>query len=467
MTVLMTDQISDSDVEELRADFRGLLLRQGDEGYDTARTIWNAMYDSSPSLIAQCRSTADVVAAVRFASRLGLKPAVRGGGHGAPGYSVCDGLVIDLTLMGGARVDPIAKTAEVQGGAIWGVVDHETQLYGLATVGGTVSETGVGGLALGGGYGWLTRKHGLTLDNVLGVEIVTADGDVHRVDTDHEPELFWGVRGGGGNFGVVTSFTLQLHEVGPIILGGLVSWPFEQARKVLEFLRGFGPAAPEELGVHAFIGTAPEGPLFPQGKWGHRYITLMVCYNGALEEGEKLLRPLRDLGEPMVDVIGPMPYRVHQSLLDTSGPGPFGSRSYWKSGYLHDLSDEMIDTFINQVDKVTSPLTLFEISLVEGAANRVDRDATAFSNRDVRFNNVMVSCWSDAADDDEMIAAARDYFDAMTPYYSSVYSNYLGREDGARVRDAYSASGWDRLRKIKATYDPTNLFSRNQNISPE
>jgi FAD/FMN-containing dehydrogenase len=460
--------VSDTDIELLGRDFRGPLLRPGDAGYDAAREIWNAMYDRRPALIAQCAGVADVAAIVSFAREGGWSPSVRGGGHGAPGYAVCDGdIMIDLRRMRGVRIDPGRRTARVQGGATWGDFDHEAQLFGLAVPGGTVSTTGVAGLTLGGGYGWLTRKHGLTLDNLLSVDLVTADGSAITVSRDQDPELFWAVRGGGGNFGVVTSFEFQLHDVGPMVLGGALAWPFDQAHKVLRTYRDIGIETPEELGLSMYIMHAPSVEPFPAELQGQRALMMVACFNGPLEEGETLLRPLRAAGHAVLDTIGPISYRDQQRQLEGTGAAQFGHRSHWKSGYLRNLTDEAIDEFMEQAGKATSKLTIAELSTIDGAANRVDPGETSCAKRGGRWNHVQITCWDDPREDEEQVSYARSVFAAMAAHYDGgVYVNFLDVVDQGQIPEAYEEGAWSRLRDVKRRIDPANLFRRNQNIPP-
>ncbi|WP_230396583.1 FAD-binding oxidoreductase [Streptomyces blattellae] len=457
----------DEVVSALRGRFRGPILRPGDDGYDDARAIWNAMHDARPALILRATGTADVCAAVDFAREGGWTPAVRGGAHGVPGHAVCENdLMIDLSLMRAVRVDAEARVAHVQGGATWGDFDHEAQLFGLAVPGGAVSQTGVGGLTLGGGYGWLTRKYGLTLDNLRSVDIVTADGRARTVSETNEPDLFWAVRGGGGNFGIVPSFEFQLHPVGPMVLGGAVLWPFERAGEVLRFYRDFGVDSPRELGINSAVVTVPANPLFPPELHGRKVYAVFVCWNGPFDEGETVLKPLRALAEPLLDLIQPLPYTAQQQMVDQLGSGPFGRRQYWKTGYLDEFDDAAIDAFLASAEHATGA-TQCELNTIAGAANEVDPAATAFTKRNGRWNHVHIQCWEDASDDEANLAEARRVGELMTPHYAGgAYVNFLDVEDPARVRQAYDETTWTRLRNIKTAYDPGNLFRRNQNIPP-
>jgi FAD/FMN-containing dehydrogenase len=461
-------KVSDADVELLAREFRGPLLRRDDPGYDAARVIWNAMHDRRPALIAQCTGVADAVAIVKFARDGGWHPSVRGGGHGAPGYAVCDGdIMIDMCRMKGVRVDARRRTARVGAGATWGDFDREAQLFGLAVPGGTVSTTGVAGLTLGGGYGWLTRKHGLTLDSLLSVDLVTADGSAITVSKESDPELFWAIRGGGANFGVVTSFEFGLHDVGPTVLGGTLAWPFDQAHEVLRTYRDFGIETPEELGLSAYLMHAPAFAPFPAELWDQPALLMVVCFNGPIEEGEALLRPLRAAGRPALDMIGPISYTDQQQVLEGTGAAQFGHRSHWKSGYIKNLTDAAIDEFVEQAGRATSKLTIAELSTIDGAANRVDPSEASCAKRGGRWNHVQITCWDDPREDAERVAYARSVAGAMAAHYDGgVYVNFLDVVDQGQIPEAYEEGAWSRLRAAKRRVDPTNMFRRNQNIPP-
>ncbi|MFN0119993.1 MAG: FAD-binding oxidoreductase [Blastocatellia bacterium] len=443
-------------VADLRARMRGQVLMSGDAGYDAARRIWNAMINKRPALIARCEGAADVREAVRFAVAHEMLVSVRGGGHNVAGTAVCDGvLMIDLSLMKGIRVDPVARTAWAQPGLLWQDFDRETQAYGLATTGGVVGETGIAGLTLGGGVGWLVRKHGLTCDNLLAVDVVTADGELRHASAEASEDLFWAVRGGGGNFGVVTAFHYQLHEVSTI-LGGLVIHPRAAARDVIRFHRDFITAAPEELTSYCALLTAPDG---------NPVVALASCYCGDPEEGERALRPLREFGSPLVDGMKAMPYAGMQGLF---GPAfPWGNRNYWKSSFLRELPDAAIDKVVEHANQTRSPLSAVIVEYYGGAASRVAVDATAFAHREASFNIVITGQWKDAAEDTLHINWVRGCWEAVTPWASgAVYMNALSGDEGpAVVRDAYGAN-YARLAALKARLDPKNLFRMNQNITP-
>ncbi len=443
-------------VDDLRARMRGPLLAAGDDGYDAARRIWNAMIDKRPCLIARCAGTADVLEAVRFVATQGLLVSVRGGGHNVAGTAVCDdGLMIDLSLMKGIHVDPATQTAWAQPGVLWQDFDHETQAFGLATTGGVVGETGIAGLTLGGGVGWLVRKHGLVCDNLLAADVVTADGQLRRATSHENAELFWGLRGGGGNFGVVTAFQYRLHPV-PAILGGLVIHPRAAARDVVRFHRDFVASAPEELTSYVALLTSPDGlPV----------VGVASCYCGDLREGERVLSPLRKFGSPLVDQMQPMPYTGMQGLF---GPSfPWGHRNYWKSSFLRELPDAAIDAVVTHTDRGRSPLSAVALEYYGGAASRVAPGATAFPHRAASYNLIVLGQWREAAEDSVHIAWARDLWDAVQPWSSgAVYMNALGEDENQNaVRDAYGAN-YARLAALKATIDEKNLFRLNQNIAP-
>jgi FAD/FMN-containing dehydrogenase len=447
-------------VEALAGGLRGALLQPGAPGYDTARNIWNGMIDRHPALIVRCAGTADVVAAVRFARTHDLLVAVKGGGHNVAGNAVCDGgLMIDLTEMRGVHVDPVARRAQAQGGATWGDFDAETQLYGLATTGGLISSTGVAGLTLGGGIGWLSKSHGLACDNLISVDLVTADGDILTASETENSELFWGLKGGGGNFGIATSFEFQLHPVGPEVFGGMVVYPLEQALDCLALFRELMAGAPDQLAGMAVMGSAPDG---------QKAVILFTVYNGDPKEGEALLQPMREMGAPILDTMGVMPYRVVQTLIDASVP--HGRRYYFKSSFLDALPDDAIETVIEQRVKCPSPQSKIIIEFLGGAFGRVPREATVFDHRRARHNLLVIGAWEDAAADDTNRAWARETWAVMQDHASEgVYINYLGTEadEGSdRVRAALGPGKYDRLVALKTRYDPDNMFRMNQNIRP-
>ncbi|MGH2931241.1 MAG: FAD-binding oxidoreductase [Gaiellaceae bacterium] len=455
------------EVERLRADVRGPVILPADPGYDAARAIWNGAIDRRPACIARCTGVADVVAAVRFARERDLLVAVRSGGHGVGGHALCeDGLVIDLSPMKGIRVDPVARTARAEAGVLWGELDRETQLHGLATVGGIVTHTGIAGLTLGGGIGWLMRKHGATVDNLVSVDLVTADGEVLTASGDEHPDLFWGVRGGGGNFGVVTSFEYRLHPVGPIVLAGPVFYSLDDAPEVLRFYREFIAAAPDELTTIFDLSVAPPVPFLPQEVHGKPIVMVGACYAGSPDEGTEVVRPLKQFGRPIVDLLEPKPYTSLQSMFDPLVP--HGWHRYWKSVELPPLTDDAIDTLVEHASAFTSPKSYCIVFQLGGALSRVGQDETAFSQRDAAHNVNINAVWTeDDPEGERHVAWAREFFSAMQPQAGEhVYVNFLGDEGADRVRQAYGERQYERLAELKRTYDPTNFFRLNQNIEP-
>lgn len=435
----------------------GALLLPDHADYDAARHVWNGMIDRRPAAIARCQSVTDVQAAVNFAREQGLEIAVRGGGHNAAGLAVVDdGLVIDLTAMNAVQVDPAQRLAYVGGGATWGDFDTATQEHGLAATGGAISSTGVAGLTLGGGIGWLMRSMGLACDNLVGAEVVLADGSVVTTSETERPELLWGLRGGGGNFGVVTEFTFKLHPLGGVYAGMLV-YPREMATTGLRHFRVESDASSDALTVFSAMICSPEGaPIF----------AYVVAYAGDEADGIQAAAPYRALGEPLADLVQPMPYTALQRMLDDGFPA--GLNVYWRSHFLAGLPDEAIDILVSWANAAPSPLNAVLIEQLGGAVTHIGRDDTAFDHRDAAVNLAIIARWGDPAEADANIAWARGLWDAMQPFARGVYVNYLGVGDNPdRVRDAYSAAKYARLAALKHTYDPQNLFHRNQNIRPE
>jgi FAD/FMN-containing dehydrogenase len=468
MTAIQTPQarpLEASAFDELGGSFRGELLLPTSPGYDAARRIWNGAIDRRPACIARCTGVADVVAAVRFARERDLLVGVRSGGHGVGGHALCHGgLVIDLSPMKGIRVEPTRRTARAEAGVLWGELDRETQVFGLATVGGIVSHTGVSGLTLGGGIGWLMRKYGATVDNLLSVDLVTADGELVTASEDENPDLFWGVRGGGGNFGIVTSFEYRLHPVGPIVLAGPIFHPLDDAPEVLRFYRELAAVAPDELTTIVELELAPPLPFLPDDVQGKPIVMVGACYAGLPEDGAEVVRSLKGFGSPIVDWLEPKPYVALQSMFDPLVP--HGWHRYWKSVELPTLTDGAIDTLIDHTSRITSPRSYTIILQLGGALGRVPEDTTAFSQRDATHNVVINAVWTeDDPEGDRHIAWARDFSDALQPHARDrVYVNFLGDEGPDRVRQAYGAAKYDRLLELKRAYDPTNFFRLNQNI---
>jgi hypothetical protein len=438
-----------------RARLRGPLLLSGDEGYDEARTVWNALIDHRPALIARCSGAADVVAAVQFARRHGLLVSIKGGGHGVAGKAVCDGgLMIDLSRMKSIRVDPVARIVRAEPGVLGTDLDRETQAFGLATPVGTVSTTGIAGLTLGGGQSWLGSKFGFAIDNLLSVDIVTADGTLRTASATQHEDLFWGIRGAGHNFGVVTSFEYRLHPVGPV-LGGLVIHPLSEAVNVLRFYREFTASQPDELQTWAGILTAPDG---------NTVVALVPCYVGSLNEGERLLAPLRRFGNPVADTVAPIPYVTMQTLFDAALPP--GRLGYWKTGLTNRIDDAVIATTVEYARQVPSPHTIIIFAELHGAYSRVGKTDTAYYHRDMQYDLIALSVWTDPADTERNIRWTRDIFAGWEPYLApAAYVNDLGDEGEERVRSAYGEN-YARLVALKAKYDPTDFFRLNQNIKP-
>jgi FAD/FMN-containing dehydrogenase len=444
---------------ELANAFSGQLLKPLDAGYEEARKVYNGLVDKRPVLIARCRGVADVVDAIGLTRKLGLEVAVRGGGHNVAGRATIDGgLMIDLAPMKGIHVDPKSRMARAQGGVTWAELNRETQLHGLAVTGGVVSSTGIAGLTLGGGLGWLMGKYGLALDNLRSVELVTAEGKVLRASKDEEPNLFWAVRGGGGNFGVVTSFEFQLHQVGPAITGGLIAHPFDRARDLLRFFRDSTASLPDEHMIFGGLIHAPDGS-------GTKLAAMVTCHCGSLVDGQKAMRPLKEFQSPVVDALGPIPYCQLNGMLDAAYPK--GALNYWKSSFLSQLSDEAIDTMIDSFAQCPTPMGQLLLEHFHGAATRVGVSDTAFPHRTEGYNFLALCEWMEPADNDRCIAWARETYARMKPFMASGrYVNYLADDEtGEPVAAAYGPN-YRRLQQLKAKYDPKNFFRMNQNIRP-
>jgi FAD/FMN-containing dehydrogenase len=450
--------------------FQGPQITPDHADYDAARAVWNGAVDRRPLLIARCSGTPDVAAAVRFARDHDLEIAVRGGSHNVAGTAVCDGgIVIDLSAMRAVCVDAVGRTASVQGGALWGDVDHETQAHGLATTGGIVGHTGVAGLTLGGGLGFLMRKHGLAVDNLLGAEVVTAEGRIIRASADEHPDLFWALRGGGGNFGVVSSFQFALHPVGPTVMAGPVFWSADDTADVLRFYRDFAAEAPDELGTVVRLGTVPPLPVIPEDLHWRPAVAIACCYAGAVEEGERVVRDLRRFGTPLVDLFAPRPYAAFQSALDDTVL--HGWHYYWKAADLAGLSDDAISVIADHAYAARSPRSYSAMFHMRGAVARVAQDATAYAGRDVTHNIVIDAVWlpeESVAHAAAETAWVRRFFRDLEPHRADgVYVNFLDADDdSSRVREAYGDRTYRRLAEVKAKYDPDNVFRHNKNIRP-
>jgi FAD binding domain/Berberine and berberine like len=447
--------------------FKGEQLRPGDAGYDEARAVWNGLFDRRPTLIARCSSTEDVVAAVNHGREHGLEIAVRSGGHSAAGHStVDDGLLIDLSQMKGINVDPDSQTCVAQPGLTWGEFDGATQAYGLAVTGGRFSTTGIAGLLLASGSGWLERKCGLTADNLISAEVVTADGRVLRASKDENPDLFWGVRGGGGNFGIVTKFELRLHKIGPMIYGGMLVCAPDSGGRILEFMREYMADAPEDLGTGVAFVSAPPEPFVPEEMHFKPVVGIVVCWTGSKEEGEKVLAPIREVAQPLMDMVDVMPYVALQSMLD--GGGPYGIRGYVKAEFLSELSDDAIATLVQQGSNRPGPMAQLLLEPLGGAIAKTSEEETALGRRDVKWCYHALSMWMDPSQEaaDAHVAWAKGLTEALKSYTrDGVYLNFTSEDDDDRVRSTYGPK-YERLQALKAKYDPDNLFHRNANIKP-
>jgi FAD/FMN-containing dehydrogenase len=447
--------LSDEIVEAFRASLRGGLLRPHDDTYQTARSVWNAMIDRRPALIARCAGAADVIASVTFAREHGLPLSIKGGGHNVAGIAICDdGLMLDLSHLKSLRIDPLSRTARAEPGVTWGELDAEAQTFGLATIGVDVSSVGIAGVTLGGGFGWLVRSHGLACDNLLSVDIVTADGRFLKASSTENADLFWGLQGGGGNFGVVTSFEFQLHPVGQL-LAGVLFYPLTKANDVFRLFREYTSAAPDELTLWALLLTDADGSSMA---------ALFVCDNGTGEDAKRMVSSLRAFGPPLEDHVGHMSYRALQTMFDAAFPA--GRRSYWKSSFMRELSDGAIDVMVSRFARVPSPHSAVLIEHLGGAVSGIGPDETAFHARNVPYSVLILSVWPDAGGSRQNIDWTDEFWEAIQPFSADgVYVNYLGDEGEDRVKAAYGTN-YQRLVELKNTYDPTNLFRVNQNIRP-
>jgi FAD/FMN-containing dehydrogenase len=453
-------------VDELAATLRGGLVRPDDSNYDQQRRVWNGSIDRYPALIARCAGAADVIAAVRFAGTHGLLVSVRGGGHSFPGLSTNDGgILIDLSLMKGIRVDPEARTVRAQAGVLLGELDRETQAFGLAVPAGIVTHTGLAGLTLGGGIGFLMREYGLTIDNLLSVDLITAEGEFVKASERENADLFWGVRGGGGNFGIVTEFEFRLNPVGPHVVAGPVFWPIEDTPNVLRFYRDWIADCPDQLMTLIVQRKAPPLPVVPPDVVGRRVVAAVCCYAGSVEEGVKVVRPLKEYGSPVLDLCVPKPFVVHQAMFDASfEPGWW---YYVRSCDVAELTDGVIDVMAEHGQQITSPITSLGVWQMGGAVSRVGEDETAFHGRGAGHTfNINGNAFSSAGFEAER-QWARSYWSALAPYHTSVYVNFLMDEGRERVQEAYGGPKYERLKALKKRYDPTNLFRLNQNIPPD
>lgn len=451
-------------VDAFDAGLRGEVLSLVSPGYEETRSIWNAMIDKKPALIVRCRGVADICQSIEFARSRGLLVSVRGGGHNIAGNSLVDrGMMIDLSQMSSVRVDPVEKTARVEPGAILADLDHEAQAFGLATPVGYNSTTGIAGLTLGGGFGWLSRKYGLTADNLLSADVVTSDGRLVTASESENPDLFWGLRGGGGNFGVVTSFEFQLHQVGPEVLSGAIVHPFESTEKVLREYRDVVADVPEEVAVWFVLRHAPPLPFLPEEWHGKKVLILAPFYAGGIEEGERALAPIRKIGSPIVDAIEPHPYAAWQQAFD--GLLAPGARNYWKSHNFENFTDGMIENFIQYMESMPSTLSEIACAHLGGAINRVPVEATAYPHRDTNFLMNLHTRWEDPAQDEQCVRWARDLYEAMKPHATGgVYVNFIPEEAGQE--QVAFRENYERLVEVKQKYDPNNFFRMNQNVKP-
>jgi len=459
-----SDTLGDATLGELAQALRGRLIRPDDPDYDEFRSIWNGAHDRKPALIIRCRGVADVLKAVEFARSEGLPLAVRGGGHSIPGFSTVDnGLVLDLSLMNAVHVDPNRRTVTAQGGCLWSDVDAEAQAFGLAVTGGLVSTTGIAGFTLGGGIGWLVRRCGLTCDNLVGADVVTADGRYLHVSEEEHPDLLWALRGGGGNFGVVTSFEFRMHEVGPTVYAGLVFYRGEEADSVLRGFRTAAAGAPDELSMAVNLTTAPPAPFLPEEVHGKPIIAVLGVWSGRPEDGDAATRPFRELAPVVVDLFSPMPYVAMQTLLDPLYPR--GMWNYFRSAFFHDVDDASTSALLSAYAQVPNGASELHIHHLGGAMGRIPADATAFGTRDCDFILNVVARTPDAAGYDTAVEWARSTTAALGPN-AAAYVNFTGEASADLVRASYPRGTYERLVAVKDRYDPTNMFRLNQNIQP-
>ena len=463
---MATVELDSAALRELTTSFQGQIVRPGDAIYDEHRKVWNGSIDRHPAVIARCAGNDDVAAVLRFANQTGVPLAVRGGGHSFPGASVCDGgIVCDMSKLTNVSVDPDTRTAHAQAGTLLGQLDQATQAHGLAAPAGIVTHTGLAGLTLGGGIGWLMRKFGLTIDQLRSVEMVTAGGEVVRASEDENPDLFWGVRGGGGNFGVVTDFEFNLNPLGPVVMAGPVFWQMEDSPQVLRFYRDWIADAPDELMTIVIHRKAPPLDFIPQELHGQLVVAVVTCYAGPVEDGERILKPLKEFGSPVLDLCQPKPYLEHQGMFDPSYP--HGRWYYMRACDVAELTDEVIDITVEHAMQIRSPVTAFPIWQMGGAVERVPDADTAFTSRGAGFTFNLTSATEGPEGFDEERQWTRDFWSALAPHHMGVYVNFLMDEGEERVREAYGAEKYDRLKALKQKYDPDNLFRLNQNIRPD
>jgi FAD/FMN-containing dehydrogenase len=457
--------IDKSKLEEFKSDFRGSVLSTEDHAYEQARKIWNGMFDKRPAIIARCIGTSDVIKAVKFARANDLEISVKGGGHNSAGTAVCDGgLMIDLSLMRRVTVNPDRQTARVDGGCLLGDVDAETQLYGLAVSAGIVSHTGVGGLALGGGFGWISRKYGLSVDNFLSAEVVTAGGQLVTASENENSDLFWGIRGGGGNFGIVTSFEFKCADIGQEVYSGLIVKDFDDAKSYMQFHRDYVRTLPDEMTVWLVIRHAPPLPFLPPEVHGKKVVIVPFVWLGEPEEGEKLIKPIRDATKSLGEGFGMHPWAVWQSGFD--GLVSHGARNYWKSHHLKNLGDPCLDQVIEFAGKLPSEECEVFIPHMEGVPSRTNGNRTAFAHRTTPFVLNIHTRWQKPEDDEKCLKWARDFHERTQEFASGVYVNFLSQEGEDRIKEAYTEKVWNQLVAVKNKWDPENRFHMNQNIKP-
>jgi FAD/FMN-containing dehydrogenase len=456
--------IKHSKIKQLKESLLGRVVRPEDSDYDEVRTLYNAMIDKRPAVIAQCANVADVITAVRFGKEQNLDTAIHGGGHNGPGLAlVNDGLVIDLSNMKGIRVDPEAKTVRVEPGCRWGEVDHTTHAFGLATVSGVIANTGVSGLTLGGGHGYLTRKYGLTIDNLLSADVVLADGSLVHASNQENPDLFWALRGGGGNFGVVTSFEYRLHPVDQVT-GGPMFWPIDKLEPTLKWYRQWLPQAPRDVYAFYLIGKVPPAPIIPEELHERKVCGLMWCYTGPENKSDEVIQPARDVAEPLFEFIGPLPYPAIQSMFDDILPP--GLQWYWKGDFISEIPDEAISEHA-RFGEVPTTLSTMHLYPIDGAAHDIKTDESAWFHRDANWSMVMAGIDPDPANNEKITQWAKDYWKALHPYSTGgAYVNFMMEEGEDRIKATYG-DNYEKLRKIKAKYDPDNFFHVNQNIKPK
>ena len=453
-------------LDGLKVRLLGTVLVPGDAGYEDSRTVWNAMIDRKPSIVVRCLGVADVVASVQFAREHNLLLCIKGGGHNIAGLATADGaIMLDMSLMRGVWVDKENRLAHAQAGCILGDLDRETQVEGLATVLGFVSLTGIAGLTLGGGFGYLTRRWGWTTDNIVGMDVVTADARVVRASSEENADLFWGLRGGGGNFGIVTGIDYKLYPVGPEVIGGIVAWPASEAPKVIELYRTLSENAPRELTLVVFMRPAPPAPWLPKNMHGEPIVAILACYSGDLEEGEKLVAPIKSFGNPIGDVLVRRPYTQVQSLLD--GTQPKGRRYYWKSEYLPRIEPDLDEKFIKHAARIPSPHSALILFQIDGALNELEEDHSPVGNRDARYVLNIGGSWEHANEDQVNVDWAREAWNDLKPFSTGgTYINFLTEDEGPERIEAALGKGLKRLAVVKTNWDPENVFRTNRNIKP-